>query len=202
MKCSHRYALIPLLLVGVAAPAEGQATEDSRVRIERASAGTMQTNLGYGVVLNERSTLPREAITIHDATLPVTLPPTVSVATKYADRSYRYSAAFSIIPSDTLTAIEIRILVFDVFGERLRTLSLTEVADMLPGTSYRLQPEWNLNSENEASEYYGSIAFVARVRTRAGRVLSADLKPVLAEAQRFNRKFAMGDLEAEAPPRR
>jgi hypothetical protein len=54
---------------------------------------------------------------------------------------------------------------------------------------------WNAYSENEVSEYYASIAFVARVRTKAGRVFEANLTPVLEEARKLSKKFSPENLE-------
>lgn len=199
----QRIAIVGLssLVTSVAVSAQATQQGDQAVRVERATAGSMQTKLGFGITLNKSSTLSREAITLHDPSLPVELPPSVAVATAYQERGYKYTASYSITPKDSLVAVEVRFLLFDVFGERLSTLRDTEVADMAPGVPFAMQPVWNLWSESEASRYYGSIAFVARVRTKSGRVIEADLKPVLAEAQRFSRKLTAEDLDP-TPERR
>lgn len=59
---------------------------------------------------------------------------------------------------------------------------------------------WNLFSENEASEFYASIAYIAKVRTKAGRILASDTAPVLEEARKFSSKFSAEDLEPQKPP--
>ncbi len=56
-------------------------------------------------------------------------------------------------------------------------------------------PKWNLYSENEASEHYASIAFVATVRTSTGKVLDANMACILEEGKRFSSKFVAADLE-------
>jgi len=58
-----------------------------------------------------------------------------------------------------------------------------------------ISSEWNAFTENEVSEYYASIAFVARVRTQGGRVFNADTMRVLEEARKFSRKFSPENLE-------
>jgi hypothetical protein len=155
----------------------------------------MLTKLGYGISLNKASTLPREAITVHDQSLPFRLPSTVTVTPAYEDRGYRYKTDYIATATDTVSAVEVRFILFDVFGERLSTLRQVDVSDLLPGQEVTLKGAWNLWSEAEAERYYGSIAFVSRVRTKSGRVIEADLKPVLAEAQRFSKKFTESDLE-------
>jgi hypothetical protein len=54
-------------------------------------------------------------------------------------------------------------------------------------------------SENEMSEHYASIAYIARVRTADGRVIEADPAAAVAEARKFSKKFTPLDLEPKPP---
>lgn len=101
--------------------------------------------------------------------------------------------------SEPISAIEVRVLTFDIWGERGTSLVMTEVKDFGPG-KHKLTGTWKLYSENEASEFYAAIAYVARVRTRDGKVLKADVRPVIEQAQKFYAKFAEADLEPEKAP--
>jgi hypothetical protein len=192
--CNKAFAALLLLV-----PATLCAQSAGPVRVERAGAGTMQTDLGLGVVLNQSSTLPREAVLIHDTRLPVEIQQDVGIRTIYEDRGYRYSTSIRLNPTEDLTAVEVRYVIFDVWGDKVRTLSLTEVSDMKAGVPKELKPRWNLYSESEAKPHYASIAYVARVRTAAGRVVYADPSPALAEALKFSKKFTAADLEPKAP---
>jgi hypothetical protein len=87
-----------------------------------------------------------------------------------------------------------------VWGERGKSLVLTEIKDFAAGT-HKLEGSWSLFSENEASEYYASVAYVARVRTKDGKVVVADVRPVVEEAKKFYAKFSETDLEPEKPTR-
>ena len=60
-----------------------------------------------------------------------------------------------------------------------------------------MDAKWNVYSENEVSEYYASIAFIAQVRTKTGRIIKADPIIVIQEAQKFSKKFKESDLEPE-----
>lgn len=88
-----------------------------------------------------------------------------------------------------------RFLTFDIWGDHSRNLSATDIADMDAGSTKKFDGKWNIYSENEVTEYYASIAYIAQVRTKSGRVIKADPKVVLEEARKFSKKFAEGDLE-------
>jgi hypothetical protein len=119
----------------------------------------------------------------------------------YTSGEYRYTANYRLHAKEAITAFEVRCTIFDVWGEPLRTLSHTEVEDLPAGQTKPFAPEWRLYSENEASEYYGSLCFVARVRAVGGRIAAANMDPILTEATRFSLRFAAEDLEPSAAPR-
>lgn len=169
--------------------------------IRRSSGGSIRTDLGHGIVLNKQSTLQREWITIIDPNFPVTLVGEVGIETKYRSGTqyqsggYYYFAEYAIRCREPITACEIRFLTFDLWGTHDRTLSSTEIQDIKPDVTHRFTGEWNLFYENEACEFYASIAFVRRIRTASGRVLIADPSTALREAQKFSEKFSESDLE-------
>jgi hypothetical protein len=166
----------------------------------RTPGGSVRTDLGYGITVNKESSLEREWVTVHYPGLAADLIGTAGVRTIFQPErvrgEYRYQANFKIAVKEPLSAINVRFLLFDVWGHHIRTLGLTRVADMQPG-EHELSGEWRLFSENEASEYYASVGYVARIRTKAGRVIAADVGPVLDEARKFHAKFSAEDLEAK-----
>jgi len=167
----------------------------------------MRTPLIAGIALNDKTTLQREWITVRDTVLPIDFVGTPGIATtykpggEYSSGTYEYGTKFRLTVKDSITAFEVRFVVFDVWGDPVRTLSETEIEDVPVGSSHDFEPQWNLYSENEASEYYASIAFVARVRTKNGKVYVANMDPILTEAAKFSRKFTAADLEPRAPTR-
>jgi hypothetical protein len=166
------------------------------VTVTKQSGGGVQTRLLGDITLNQGSSLTREWITLHDSTAPADLEGTMGIETAYVpDRGYTYRAKFAIQVREPLTAIQVRFLLFDIWGNHIGTLASTEVVDLDVGTSKAFTPSWNLFSENEASEYYASVAYLARVRTKAGRVVQAPSGPVLDEARKFAAKFTAEDLE-------
>jgi hypothetical protein len=177
-------------------------TLESNASVTRADGGSISTNLGYGFIVAKGSSLRREWIAIHDPSIPVVLEGTPGITTVYvAERysgSFRYRTKLKITAKQSIAAMEIRFLTFDVWGNHVRTLRLDEVADLAEGVSKDLDGSWSLYSENDVEKHYASIAYVARVRLKDGRVLVANEKPVLDEARKFSEKFSSEDLEPRA----
>lgn len=168
--------------------------------ISRDSGGSNQTPLGYGIVVNKESSLQREWIVVNSPSFPASIKTPAGIKTSYESKGsdYFYGTDLTLETKEELSAFEIRFLVFDVWGDHVRTLSFDEIAD-IPVGKKDFQPRWSLYSENEASAHYASIGWVARVRTRAGKVIDADPTPVLAEAKRFSKKFTASDLDPAKP---
>lgn len=168
----------------------------------KASGGSIKTELGMGITVNKGSTLEREWITIHQA-LPADLVGTTGVRMIYkpsrVSGEYNYEAELTIEAKEPLAVITVHYLLFDVWGRHVRTLALTEVTDVEPGRK-SFSGTWRAWSENDVATYYASIAYLARVRTKAGRVIAADTAPVLAEARKFTSKFTAEDLEPRGRP--
>ena len=169
--------------------------------VTKVPGGSVKTDLGYDIVLNKESSLTREWITVHDNKIPADISGTAGVKTiyeagrNYSSGNYRYTSEFTITPTEALAAIEVRFLTFDIWGDHVRNLSITKIMDIPAGEAKQIGGKWNVYSENEVSEFYASIAYIAQVRTASGQVLKADPKIVLEEARKFTKKFAEGDLE-------
>jgi len=169
--------------------------------ITKASGGSIKTKLSRNIIINDNSSLMREWITINDDSLPVVISDTVGVKTIYKEGSgyssgdYQYVSEYSVSAKEAVSAIEIRFITFDIWGNYSRNLSSTEIVDMAVGTSKKFNPSWSVFSENEVSEFYASIAYIAQVRTQSGKVIKADPSVILAEAKKFSTKFSEDDLD-------
>lgn len=183
------------------ATAEADTLGEHSITFVRDTGGSVQTNLGYGIVLNPSSSLKRVWITATDSTFPARLIGTAGIRTAYEQErysgSYEYRATVEVEPHESLSAIEVRFPLFDVWGRFDKTLAMTEVADLTPGQTYSFTPRWNVLSENEASEYWASMAFIARVRTSDGRVIEFPLERILEEARDFSASVTLQDLSLE-----
>jgi len=185
-----------LLILMVQTGVFGQATTT------RGSGGSITTKLGYGIALNEESTLQREWITVHDPSMLADIEGTSGVnciyksGDSYSSGGYSYEIMYSLKALANIVAFEIRILTFDVWGNHVRNLTSTEIVDLKTGVRKPFKGKWNIYSENEVAEHYASIVYVAQVRTSNGRVLKPNPKIILEEAQKFSNKFAESDLES------
>jgi len=163
--------------------------------------GSIQTALGYGLFLNKDSSLTREWITIHDGSLPIDIVGTVGIETtyehgdKYSSGRYIYNATYEVTAKEDLVALEINFITFDIWGEKVKTLSATEIIDIAAGSNKKFRGAWNVSSENEVSEFYASIAYIAQVRTKSGKVYKANPTLIIRQAQKYSSKFSESDLE-------
>ncbi|MDX6558534.1 MAG: hypothetical protein QOF72_1583 [Blastocatellia bacterium] len=193
-------ALVLIVICCIVTFAQTRPSGAGTVTVTRGDGGSIQTRLSSNIAVNDKSTLHREWITIHDSACPISLVDNIGVTTVYVpDRvrgDYEYSAIYTVEAKEPVSAFEVRFLLFDLWGNHLKTLSTTEVEDLQDKKEFK--GRWNLYSENEISEYYASIAFVARVRTQSGRVFEADTVKVLEEARKFSRKFSPENLEPKA----
>jgi hypothetical protein len=115
--------------------------------------------------------------------------------TDYSTGEYYYSASYAVKALEAIRAVEVRFLLFNVWGRHVSTLTATEIADLNAGATKHIQSKWHLYDENEASEHYASIAYLATARTASGRVVEADNHLVIEEAKKFSSKFTDSDLE-------
>ncbi len=173
-------------------------SESAGATVTRADGGSITTNLGLGIAVAKNSSLRREWIAVHFRVIPVDLEGTPGVTTLYAN-GYRYRSRFRVTVKDSIRAVQVNFLTFDIWGNHVRTLSFVEVGDASVGTR-ELIGEWNLYSENDVQAHYASIGYVARVRLADGRVMEAPTEPVLEEARKFSSKFTAADLEPKAQP--
>ena len=195
-------AFLALALTSLVARAASEADD---VTVAHISGGSIRTELSASIVVNQDSNIQREWVIINHKRLPVVLSGSAGVKTVYHERTSGYSGEYEYLALPKLTfsipvsAIEIRFILFNIWGERTKSLVTTEIKEFAPGITYDLAPSWNIYSENETSEFYASIAYVARIRTADGRILVADPSPVLGEARKFYAKFAESDLEPSKP---
>ena len=166
--------------------------------VTRASGGPITTNLGFGIAIAKNSTLNREWIVVHHPTLPVDLEATPGIVTAFISKpyggEYRYRSQFKLRTEKAVKAVEVRFLVFDVWGQHVRNLSYEEVSDRAVGIK-DVSAEWQVFSENEVEKHYASIGYVARVRLDDGRVVEAPVTTVVEEARKFSSKFTPEQLE-------
>lgn len=170
--------------------------------VSRGTGASVKVDLAMGIALNKASSLTREWVIINDPALPLQIEAGSAVPSYSQDRtrgSYRYRAEYTVKASDAVTAYEVRFLVLDVFGERQRLLSASELTDIAAESSHNHVGVWNLFSEADASTAFYSVGYVAAVRTASGQVYRARLPAVLAEIQKISSAIQASDIEREKP---
>lgn len=192
MTAIPRFAIVALALAAsLAAHAQG-------LQVLRTSSGSNQTNMGSGFVVNKSSTLQREWIVVVDPTMPATFEAAQGVRTTYESTrtggNFKYLADVYVTPKQPLAAIEIRFLLLDVWGDVIRLLSLSDVGDTQT-TPVLYNGAWTLSSENEASRFLTSVGYIARARTKDGKVHEANPQAILGEARKIAKSLSVDDLQ-------
>ncbi len=171
----------------------------SVLTMDRFEGTSVITNLSDNVTLNNGSTLRREWFVIRDDASPVQIVGSAGVNVIYkSERSsgqYQYRIPYQLKSKESVTAVEVRMHVLDVFGRLLKTLSSTEVTDFSDIKGF--EGIWRIWSENEASGAFASVAYVAQVRTASGRVYEADRTAVFEQVRKVAKRISEADLEPE-----
>lgn len=138
-----------------------------------------------GVTVNEGSSLTRESVLFNDPTCPVKIQ---SHTTKiiYRDRGFRFASQTSIDVKSPIVAVQVRTILYDVFGQHMHNLGNTEPKDFGAGQA-TISGEW-CAYEGDVSELLTTVTYVARVRLADGSqwIFNAD-----------NLQFALSTLNLE-----
>ena len=138
-----------------------------------------------GVKINEGSSLIRESVSFNDPTCPVNIR---SHTTRiiYKDRGFRFAARTSIDVESPIVALQVRTILYDVFGQHMHNLGNAEPKDFGLGQA-TISGEWRAR-ESDVSNLLTTVTYVARVRLADGSqwIFNAD-----------NLQFALSTLNLE-----
>jgi len=161
----------------------------------RGTGEPMNFDIGYGIKVNEGSTLNREWIIVTDQRLPVNLT-SFTAKTRIDDRNWIYDIDYSVETSEDIQAIEVRFIPFDVWGESDRPLSATDIKDF-SGGNHSFSAEWRILSESDAVHHFAMLGYVAQIKLSSGAILRANPDAVIEEARKFSEDFSSGDLSTD-----
>lgn len=167
------------------------------VTITKADGGSVT----IGTFANENSTLRREWVVVHDDRLPVDIVGTPGVTTErnmFRGSLFKYEAEYTISVAEPVVAVEVRFILFDVWGIRTKTLSVTYVEDFGEG-EHNFTEAWRVFPDSEVNKHYASIAYVSAVRTKAGAIFTADTAAVVDVARQHMDDFSDDLLETDPP---
>lgn len=152
----------------------------------------MNFDVGYGIKVNDGTTLNREWVIVTDDNMPAKLA-NFSTKTSIGERDWVYDIDYQVEIIENIQAIEVRFIPFNVWGESSRPLSATDIVDLSSG-DHEFSAEWRILSENDAVEHYAMLGYVAQVKMTSGAILRADTKSVIEEARKFSEDFSSSDL--------
>lgn len=162
----------------------------AQIQINKSDGGTVITKLGMGVKVNSGSSLNREMIVLNDAKCPLQLI-NVGVSTSYTGSSYSFTPTGSITAKEPIMAYEIHHVLYDVFGNHIKTLSNTEVCDVVVGTKEFPRASWYA-SENQVSEYLVCVSYVSNIRMKDGKIWRYEPKVIENELKNIEIKYDEG----------
>ena len=147
----------------------------SEVQPTLAVGDSVVTSKGYTFEtddLNEGSSLRHSWVTLNDTECPLAI---VEAAFSIKGRSgdFSFQAAGQMKPSVPISAFEVHLLHFDVFGNPLTSLSTTVVTDYGAGGEVPLEGRWDMGWAH-VEELLTVVVYVARVRTQEGVVWRYD----------------------------
>ena len=166
-------------------------------QISRAVDGPFAFKI-MGISFNQKSSLQRETILLNVPSCPVQISAS-SLTFSYADRGFQYKGRTTFQTQNPVSAVEIRYIVYDVFGDHLRNLSNTEAQDFAAG-DHVVEGTWNVLRENDVGEHLTTVAYVAKVRLADGKVWTFQLEPLVAALRSLNLEQKM-EVEDRPSPR-
>lgn len=164
----------------------------SQITLTKSDGGSVLTELGYNVVVNMGSTLVREKIILNDANCLIQLD-SVGINTAYANRKYSFYPVGSINIKEPIAAFKIHHVLYDVFGDHMKTLSNKEIKDMEGSIDISKSASWYA-SGNNVSNYLICVSYVSKVRTKSGQLWHCDFEAIKKELAELKIEFSEGFL--------
>lgn len=166
-----------------------------QITVNNYDGGSVVTELGHGIKVNAQSTLIRSWVVFNDSSCPVHLDRS-GLKSIYGDREYNYIPEGNASVRENVTAFDVRFILYDVFGDHIKTLTCGQVKDIPTGAVIELK---NLGSwralEIEISGLLTIVSFVAQVRTSSGIIWKYDAKLINEELSKLKLKATNGILE-------
>ena len=166
---------------------------DSSLQVREEDGGSVAVRTANGV-LNQDSSLKRTWYVIDDPKAPAVLNHGgVSPRLDDKDMQQYFIAVATVSPRQLISAVEVRYVLFDVWGQHLKTFSLTELADSSTHIDFRGSNKWSA-LESEASQLLTVVSFVARVRMADGAVWTFDADRMTSQVDDLGLNVAPADL--------
>lgn len=156
--------------------------------------GTLKVDLGYNIILNEKSSLKRHWVFIHDPNSPVDVEGPTNVGVQY-EKDYWYVTNTGIKAKQPVTAVELIHVIVDMFGRKVITLQNVEVADLAAQEVRQVLGKWRVWNETDAKLAHTSFTYVRSARTADDKVYFAPMAQVLEVIRKGLPSLTSTDIE-------
>lgn len=161
--------------------------------IERKSDGPFEFSIS-GVKINKGSSLKRESVLFNDPASPVQIT-SHTTSIKFKDRGFRFVGKTGVDVGQPVVAVQVRTILFDVFGQHMKNLGNTEPKDFAPGKA-KFEGEWRAY-ENDITELLTTVTYVARVRLADGTQWVFNNENLVLALASLNLEQEVGEQEEE-----
>ena len=150
-----------------------QISGDPALQVHQDDGGSVAVRTMSGW-MNQDSSLKRTWFVVDDPNAPARLE-RAGVFPRLDEKEavHYFVPVATVSPKQAISAVEVRYMLFDVWGDRIRTISVTRLADS--ATHIDLRESNRLPAlESEAGQLVTVVAFVGHVRIADGRTWAFD----------------------------
>jgi hypothetical protein len=193
-----------ITIVVTAPPARGQ-TQDEVVMLGTEEAIVVDRIGGVLVLQAVGEKIPESSYTaggvryewymIQDSALGVVF--TKPSGLKWNGNNAEFDGDLDLQALEHVHALEIKMVTFNVWREFTGTLNRTRIIDREAGKPISLDPRWDPGGGLPLNRHFTSITFVSRVRFADGRIIEANIDPVLRAAQDVVEGLTLEQLEGQ-----
>lgn len=162
----------------------------SQLIVDKKEGSSVVTKLTMGIKVNDGSTLKREYTTINDTNCPIQMVD-VGIETSYAASRYEFKPIGLLKSKEPIVAYEVVHLIYNVFGEHMKSLSNTEIIDFEGQKDFSKYSSWYA-SENNVTEYLICVSYVSNVRTKSGKIWHYNFKALKEQLNKLEIVFEEG----------
>jgi hypothetical protein len=169
--------------------------------VSKSDGGSVVIELGSNISINKESSLHRTWYVISDPACPVRMVTGLSAAginIKYrGERGFWFTSDGLASARTDVSAFELSAVLFDLWGDHLKTLSLVALQDLRSGSTISLSDkfEWYA-SDQDTTGYLTCVTYVRTVRLMDGKLWRADMRPILRKLGEIQLKASEEKLDA------
>ena len=193
MRATIVLGVLFLVFQSAVAQEKAQNKGDSSLQVREEDGGSVAVRTASGI-LNQGSSLKRTWYVIDDQKAPAGLDHAGAFPRWTEKEGLQYFMPVGIVsPKEAISAVEVRYVLFDVWGQHLRTLAVTQLTDSSTHIDFRGSNKW-VALESEVSQLVTVVSFIARVRTAEGEVWSFDADRIVPHLRDLGLQGVPADL--------